>query len=95
VAFGFRRGSTGRISTGVAAYINLLFSRAGLIIVAYILIGVFTNTAPPHLPVTAASWASLHSWVQYFISIFFWPLSYWHPLLSVGKWIPIGSIIIP
>jgi len=28
--------------------------------------------------------------VQYFISILFWPLSFWHPTFNVGKW-PAGS----
>jgi hypothetical protein len=93
VAFSFTRG--GKTSRGIAAYISLLFSKYGLILLIYFLIGVFHNTAPPHFPSTAASFTSLHSWIQYFISIFFWPLSYWHPLLSVGKWIPTGSIIFP
>ena len=34
---------------------------------------------------------ALHSWVQYFISIFFWPLSFWHPTFTVGQW-PAGSV---
>ena len=80
---------------GIAAYIRLLFSRVGLIFVIYFLIGVFYNTAPPHFPSTAASFTSLHSWVQYFISIFFWPLSFWHPILTLGKWTPTGSITSP
>lgn len=54
----------------------------------YILIGVFFNTAPPHLPTTAGSFASVHSWVQYIISILFWPLALWHPTFIVGKWEP-------
>jgi hypothetical protein len=32
---------------GVAAYIAILFTRFGLFIAIYILIGVFHNTAPP------------------------------------------------
>jgi len=42
------------------------------------------------LPAAAFSTAALHSWVQYFISILFWPLSFWHPTFNVGKW-PAGS----
>ena len=80
---------------GIAAYIRLLFSRVGLVFVIYFLIGVFYNTALPHFPSTAASFTSLHSWVQYFISIFFWPLSFWHPVLTLGKWTPTGSITSP
>jgi hypothetical protein len=71
-------------------YIKALFSARGLFIVIYILIGVFVNTAAPHLPSAALSFASLHSWVQYFISILFWPLSFWHPTFNVGTW-PAGS----
>lgn len=71
-------------------YIKALFSTKGLFIVIYILIGVFVNTAPPHLPTAAFTLAALHSWVQYFISILLWPLSFWHPIFSVGKW-PAGS----
>jgi hypothetical protein len=91
----FEVKSGGTTYKGALAYIAALFSLPGLIIAIYILIGVFTNTAPPHLPVTAGSLTSAHSWIQYFISIFFWPLSHWHPLLSVGKWIQTGSIIVP
>ena len=93
MAFSFTRGGT--TSRGIAAYIRILFTKVGLFIAIYILIGVFHNTAPPHFPITAGSLTSLHSWIQYFISIFFWPLSYWHPLLSVGKWTVTGSIIFP
>ena len=87
--------SGGTSFQGVAAYIAIIFSRFGIFIAIYILIGVFHNTAPPHFPSTAGSLMSLHSWVQYFISIFFWPLSYWHPLFTVGKWTITGSIIVP
>ena len=69
-------------------FLKTLFSTTGLIIVVYILIGVFFNTAPPHLPTTTATAGSLHSWVQYFVSVFFWPLSLWHPTFTLGKWLP-------
>jgi len=42
------------------------------------------------LPTFAFSLAALHSWIQYFISILFWPLSFWLPPLSVAQW-PAGS----
>jgi hypothetical protein len=93
VAFTFTKGGT--TYKGVTAYIAFLFSRTGFIILIYFLIGIFHNTAPPHFPSTAASFTSVHSWIQYFISILFWPLSFWHPIFSVGKWIPAGSIIFP
>jgi hypothetical protein len=76
-------------------FLKTLFSTTGLLILIYLLIGVFYNTAPPHLPVTAASFTSLHSWIQYFISVLTWPLSFWHPTFTVGKWTPTGSISSP
>jgi hypothetical protein len=71
-------------------YIKTLFSAKGIVIAAYILIGVFVNTASPHLPTAAFNLAALHSWVQYAISVLFWPLSFWHPTFNVGKW-PAGG----
>jgi hypothetical protein len=85
-----RYTSGGRNYDGVAAYIRLIFSTAGLFIATYILIGVFYNTAPPHLPTFAFSAAALHSWVQYFISVLFWPLSFWDSAFTVAQW-PAGS----
>jgi hypothetical protein len=69
-------------------FLKALFSTRGVLIAVYILIGVFLNTAPPHLPTTPSSVASLHSWVQYIISVFFWPLGLWHPTFILGKWTP-------
>jgi uncharacterized protein involved in cysteine biosynthesis len=66
-------------------FLKTLFSTTGLLIVVYILIGVFFNTASPHLPTTGGN---LHSWVQYFLSVLFWPLSFWTPTFNVGKWAP-------
>ncbi len=71
-------------------YIKTIFSVKGLVVAGYILVGVFYNTAPPHLPTVAFSLPALHSWAQYFISILLWPLSFWHPIFSVGQW-PAGS----
>ena len=76
-------------------FLKTLFSTKGLLIVAYILIGVFINTAAPHLPTPAFNGAALHSWIQYFISILFWPLSFWHPVMTLGKWTVTGSIMSP
>jgi hypothetical protein len=86
----FKYTAGGRTSEGVVAYVRVIFSTAGLIIAAYILIGVFYNTAPPHLPTFALSAAALHSWVQYFISVLFWPLSFWDSPFTVAQW-PAGS----
>jgi hypothetical protein len=70
----------------VTAFIRTLFSTTGLLIVIYIVIGVFVNTASPHLPTTAGNISLFHSWVQYFVSVFLWPLSFWKPTFTVGKW---------
>jgi hypothetical protein len=70
------------------AFLRTLFSVQGLLIALYILIGVFVNTASPHLPTTPSSVSSLHSWVQWIISVLFWPLSLWHPTFILGKWTP-------
>jgi len=72
-------------------FVSALFSRTGLLIAIYIVIGVFVNTAPPHVPTGGANLLSLHSWVQYFISILAWPLSFWQPIFNVGRW-PAGSV---
>ena len=69
-------------------FVKTLFSRTGLLIMIYVIIGIFVNTAPPHVPSFGANLTSLHSWVQYFISIIFWPLSFWTPPFTAGKWRP-------
>jgi hypothetical protein len=67
-------------------FLKALFSRTGILIAIYILIGVFLNTAAPHVPATPNSFNALHSWGQYILSVLFWPLSLWHPTFTVGKW---------
>jgi hypothetical protein len=67
-------------------FLKVLFSRTGILIAIYILIGVLLNTAAPHVPATPNSVSSLHSWGQYILSILFWPLSLWHPTFTLGKW---------
>jgi hypothetical protein len=79
---------TDREDVSRVRFLRTLFSTTGLLIVVYILIGVFFNTAPPHLPVTTATTGSLHSWAQYIISVLVWPLSLWHPTFTLGKWTP-------
>jgi hypothetical protein len=69
-------------------FLKTLFSIKGLLIALYILIGVFYNTASPHIPGTPGTVAGIHSWVQYIISVLVWPLSLWHPTFTVGKWTP-------
>lgn len=72
------------------AFLRTLFSATGLLIGIYILIGVFFNTAPPHIPTTPSALSSLHSWVQYIISVLFWPLALWHPTFTLGQWTPLS-----
>jgi hypothetical protein len=67
---------------------NYRFIITVLAIASYILIGVFYNTTIPHLPRPAGGIASLHDWVQYFISVLFWPLGLWHPTFTMGRWLP-------
>jgi hypothetical protein len=67
-------------------FLRTLFSVRGALIAVYILIGVFVNTAAPHLPASPANAAGIHSWIQYFISVFFWPLGLWQPIFTFGKW---------
>ena len=67
--------------------LRLMFSRFGLFIGAYILLGVFLNTAAPHFPqVEPNSIVGLHAWLQYIISVMSWPLGLWHPTFTLGKW---------
>jgi hypothetical protein len=69
-------------------FVRALFSTTGLLIIIYVVIGIFVNTASPHLPTAASNVSLFHSWVQYFISILLWPLSFWKPSFTVGKWTP-------
>ena len=50
----------------MTAFVKTLFSTTGLLIVIYIVIGVFTNTAAPHLPTSAGNISLFHSWVLAF-----------------------------
>jgi hypothetical protein len=67
-------------------FLRTLFSQTGMLIIVYLFIGIFANTAAPHVPGSPVSVAGLHSWIQYLVSVVFWPLSFWHPVFSVGKW---------
>jgi hypothetical protein len=75
---------------GIVGNIRLIFTKWGIFIVIYTLIGVLYNTAPPHIPAVALTGAAFHSWVQYIVSVLFWPLSFWHPIFSFSQW-PAGS----
>jgi hypothetical protein len=78
----------------ISGFFRTLFSTYGFLIVLYIAIGILTNTAPPHIPSfevgaagsTMSLWQTFHSWIQYLISVMFWPLSFWQPTFTVSKW---------
>lgn len=73
----------------IFAFFQILFSPIMLIMFVYILLGIFTNTAPPHLPQGGSDiGADAHSWIQYSISILGWPLGHWNPTFTFGKWTP-------
>lgn len=58
-------------------------------VLAYVLIGIGINTAAPHYPSFTGNFgpsAELHSLVQFVISVMLWPLSFWGPTFTVGKW---------
>ena len=58
-------------------------------VLIYVIIGIGVNTAPPHYPQfggTTGPGVYLHSLTQYIISVMLWPLSFWHPTFTVGKW---------
>ena len=58
-------------------------------VLVYVVIGIGVNTAAPHYPQFGQNFGPgvlLHSITQYFISVMLWPLSFWHPIFTVGKW---------
>ena len=74
----------------VTGFFKTLFSPLGLGIAVYLIIGVMTNTASPHVPTFNGNnfSTSLHSFVQYGISVFFWPFHLWQGGFTTGKWTP-------
>lgn len=55
----------------------------------WIIIGIGVNTTPPHYPTLSGNFGlgvELHSIVQYILSVMLWPLSFWAPAFTVGKW---------
>ena len=72
-------------------FFGALFSRYGFYLLLYFIIGVFVNTAAPHIPPSIHAFGGdftliAHSWIQYFLSVFTWPLSFWQPPFTLGKW---------
>ncbi len=58
-------------------------------ILVYVLVGIGVNTAAPHYPSFSGNFGpmvELHSLIQYLMSVLLWPLSFWHPEFTVGKW---------
>ena len=66
-------------------FLKTLFSTKGLLIVAYILIGVFVNTASSPSADTGVRRSSAAQ-LDPVLHLIFWPLSFWHPSFSVGQW---------
>jgi hypothetical protein len=63
-----------------------LFSKTGLLVVIYIIIGLYVGTPSPHTPpIVAATAGSLHAWIQYIIWVLFWPAGLWKPSFTLGK----------
>lgn len=72
-------------------FLRGIFYSVWLRVGLYIVIGIGVNTAPPHYPQISSSesWTTgLHSIVQFIISVGLFPLSWWHPEFTVGKWTP-------
>jgi hypothetical protein len=66
-----------------------LFRSTWLKILIYIIVGIGVNTVSPHYPQFGQALGPgvlLHSIVQFVISVMLWPLSFWHPTFTVGKW---------
>ena len=58
-------------------------------VLLYVVLGIGINTAAPHYPQFNQGFdpsAMLHSLAQYFVSVMLWPLSFWQPTFTVGKW---------
>lgn len=69
--------------------VRVIFFSTWMRVGAYIVVGIGVNTAPPHYPTFSGQFGitqELHSLVQYIISVGLWPLSYWAPAFTVGKW---------
>jgi hypothetical protein len=75
---------------GITSFFRILFSPVGLLIGIYIFVGIWTNTAAPHFPSTTGGTNAelLHNWIQYGISVAFWPLAHWQPTFTTGEWLP-------
>jgi hypothetical protein len=66
-----------------------LFRSTWLKVLIYVIIGIGVNTAAPHYPQFGQNFGPsvmLHSLVQYVISVMLWPLKFWGPTFTVGKW---------
>jgi hypothetical protein len=70
-------------------FLRVLFSKIGILILAYILIGIAVGPPPASqgkLPaVTEATGASIGTWIQFVIWVLFWPIGvvFHHPTFSL------------
>jgi len=71
------------------AFLRVLFSRLGILILAYILVGIAVGPPPGSqgkLPAaTAATGASVGEWIQFVVWVMFWPLGvvFHHPTFTL------------
>ncbi len=72
------------------AFLRILFSKTGMIILTYILVGIAVGPPPGsqgRLPAitAAATGASLGAWIQFVIWVLFWPLGlvFHHPTFTL------------
>ena len=70
-------------------FLRILFSKIGMLILGYILVGIAVGPPPGSqgkLPaVAAATGASVGAWIQFVIWVLFWPLGliFHHPTFTL------------
>ena len=70
-------------------FMRSIFFSTWIRVLVYVLLGIGINTSPPHYPTFSGQFGlgvELHSVVQYVISVMLFPLSFWGPTFTVGKW---------
>lgn len=70
-------------------FMRSIFFSTWIRVLVYVLLGIGINTSPPHYPTFSGQFGlgvELHSVVQYVISVMLFPLSFWSPTFTVGKW---------
>ncbi len=67
------------------AFLRILFSKTGMIILTYILVGIAGSQGRLPAITAAATGASLGAWIQFVIWVLFWPLGlvFHHPTFTL------------